>query len=45
MLERIAASRGVSLKLRAEKEPDFDREVALVWLAHEKPPRPGVCRR
>ena len=30
MLERIAASCGVSLKLRAEKAPDFDREVALV---------------
>jgi ribosome-binding protein aMBF1 (putative translation factor) len=30
MLERIAATCGVSLKLRAAKEPDFDREVALV---------------
>ena len=29
-LERIAAPCGVSLKLRAEKGPDFDREVALV---------------
>jgi ribosome-binding protein aMBF1 (putative translation factor) len=30
MLERIAAVCGVSLKLHAEKKPDFDREVALV---------------
>ncbi len=30
MLERIAAACGVSLKLHAEKRPDFDREVALV---------------
>jgi len=30
MLERIAAACGVALKLRAEKKPDFDREVALV---------------
>jgi hypothetical protein len=30
MLERIAAACGVGLKLRAEKKPDFDREVALV---------------
>jgi ribosome-binding protein aMBF1 (putative translation factor) len=30
MLERIAAACGVNLKLRAEKKPDFDREVALV---------------
>jgi transcriptional regulator with XRE-family HTH domain len=30
MLERIAAACGVALKLRAEKRPDFDREVALV---------------
>jgi hypothetical protein len=29
MLERIAAACGVSLKLRAEKKPNFDREVAL----------------
>ncbi len=29
MLERIAAC-GVALKLRAEKKPDFDREVELV---------------
>jgi hypothetical protein len=29
-LERIAAGCGVALKLRAEKKPDFDREVALV---------------
>jgi hypothetical protein len=26
----IAAACGVALKLRAEKKPDFDREVALV---------------
>ncbi len=30
MLERIAAACKVSLKLRAEKKPAFDREVALV---------------
>jgi len=30
MLERIAAASGVALKLRAEKKPDFDWEVALV---------------
>lgn len=30
MLERIAAVCGVTLKLRAERKPDFDREVALV---------------
>jgi ribosome-binding protein aMBF1 (putative translation factor) len=30
MLERIAAACGVALKLRAEKKPDFDWEVALV---------------
>ena len=30
MLERIAAACGVSLSLHAAKEPDFDREVALV---------------
>lgn len=30
MLERVAAACGVALKLRAEKKPDFDREVALV---------------
>jgi ribosome-binding protein aMBF1 (putative translation factor) len=30
MLERIAAASGVALKLRAEKNPDFDWEVALV---------------
>jgi ribosome-binding protein aMBF1 (putative translation factor) len=30
MLERIATACGVALKLRAEKKPDFDREVALV---------------
>ena len=30
MLERIAAACGVTLKLHAEKKPDFDREVALV---------------
>jgi len=29
MLERIAAVCGVTLKLHAEKKPDFDREVAL----------------
>jgi len=30
MLERIAEACGVALKLRAEKKPDFEREVALV---------------
>ena len=30
MLERVALACGVSLKLRAEKKPEFDREVALV---------------
>ena len=30
MLERIAAACGVALKLRAQKKPHFDREVALV---------------
>jgi ribosome-binding protein aMBF1 (putative translation factor) len=30
MLERIAAACGIALKLRAEKKPNFDREVALV---------------
>ena len=30
MLERIAMVCGVALKLRAEKKPHFDREVALV---------------
>jgi ribosome-binding protein aMBF1 (putative translation factor) len=30
MLERIAATCGVALKLRAEKKPNFNREVALV---------------
>ncbi len=30
MLERIAAACGVTLKLHAEKKPEFDREVALV---------------
>lgn len=29
-LERIAVACGVTLKLRAEKKPHFDREVALV---------------
>jgi hypothetical protein len=29
MLERIAASCGVALKLHAEKKPHFAREVAL----------------
>jgi ribosome-binding protein aMBF1 (putative translation factor) len=29
MLERIAAACGVTLKLHAEKKPNFDREVAL----------------
>jgi len=30
MLERIPAACGVALKLRAEKKPNFDGEVALV---------------
>ena len=30
MLERIAAVCGVTLKLHAERKPNFDREVALV---------------
>lgn len=30
MLERIAIACGMTLKLRAEKKPNFDREVALV---------------
>jgi len=30
MLERIAAACGVGLKLRAEKKPNCEREVALV---------------
>ena len=30
MLERIAAACSVNLKLRAEKKPHFEREVALV---------------
>ncbi|MDE3137562.1 MAG: helix-turn-helix domain-containing protein [Acidobacteriota bacterium] len=29
MLERVATACGVGLKLRAEKKPHFDREVAL----------------
>ena len=29
MLERIAAACGVNLKLRAERKPHFEREVAL----------------
>ncbi len=29
MLERIAAACGVGLRLRAEKKPNFEREVAL----------------
>jgi DNA-binding XRE family transcriptional regulator len=29
MLERIAVACGMNLKLRAEKKPHFDREVAL----------------
>lgn len=29
MLERVASACGVALKLRAEKKPNFDREVAL----------------
>jgi ribosome-binding protein aMBF1 (putative translation factor) len=30
MLERVATACGIALKLRAEKKPHFDREVALV---------------
>jgi ribosome-binding protein aMBF1 (putative translation factor) len=30
MLKRIATACGVALRLRAEKKPNFDREVALV---------------
>lgn len=30
MLERIAKACGIALKLRAEKKPHFNREVALV---------------
>jgi ribosome-binding protein aMBF1 (putative translation factor) len=30
MLERIAAACGVGLRLRAEKKPNFEREVPLV---------------
>lgn len=30
MLERIAIACGMTLKIRAEKKPNFDREVALV---------------
>ena len=30
MLERVATVCGVALKLRAEKKPNFEREVALV---------------
>lgn len=30
MLERIAAACGMGLRLRAEKKPNFEREVALV---------------
>lgn len=30
MLERIAAACGVGLRLRAEKKPNFEREMALV---------------
>jgi transcriptional regulator with XRE-family HTH domain len=30
MLERIARACGIALKLRAQKKPNFDREVALV---------------
>jgi ribosome-binding protein aMBF1 (putative translation factor) len=30
MLERIAAACGVTLKVQAQKLPDFEREVALV---------------
>lgn len=30
ILERIAAACGVALKIRAERKPDFVREVALV---------------
>ena len=32
MLKRIAAACGVGLRLLAEKKPDFEREVALVWV-------------
>lgn len=30
MLERVAVACGMGLKLRAERKPDFDREVELV---------------
>lgn len=30
MLERIASACSVNLRLRAERKPDFDREIALV---------------
>jgi hypothetical protein len=30
MLERIAAACAVNLKLRAERKPHFEREVALI---------------
>lgn len=30
MLERIATACGVGLKMRAEKKPNFEREVALI---------------
>jgi len=30
MLERVAAACGVGLRLRAEKKPNFEREVELV---------------
>lgn len=30
MLERVARACGIALKLRAQKKPNFDREVALV---------------
>lgn len=33
MLERIASACGIALKLRAEKKPNFDREVDLVRVA------------
>jgi len=33
MLERIATTCGVALKLHAEKKPNFDREVDLVRVA------------
>jgi transcriptional regulator with XRE-family HTH domain len=36
-LERIAMVCGVALKLRAEKKPHFDREVALVWVGTHAP--------